>query len=144
MYGPSSVHWSTPWSPPAGTARWSLIAPGMAAKAVLKSYNQRIWSGLARMHNELLFVCSSRASPLWKTPSHRRQRPDGVYIHEALGHPCEADLVAAGVPAGKLGEKIGNEIVTVVDDPTMMGYGAYPVDDEGVNTRERCSSRTVS
>ena len=35
----------------------------------------------------------------------------------------------------KTGQKIGNELVTVVDDPTMMGgYGAYPVDDEGVNT----------
>ena len=64
----------------------------------------------------------------------------GVYIHEALGHPCEADLVAAGDSclAGKLGEKIGNDIVTVVDDPTLMGgYGAYPIDDEGVNTREK-------
>ena len=51
----------------------------------------------------------------------------GLYIHEALGHPCEADLVAAGDSCldGKLGQKIGNEIVTVVDDPTIgeaMGH----------------------
>ena len=39
---------------------------------------------------------------------------------------------------GKLGQQIGNELVTVVDDPTMMGGpGAIPVDDEGVNTREK-------
>ena len=39
---------------------------------------------------------------------------------------------------GKLGQNIGNDLVTVVDDPTLMGgYGAYPVDDEGVNTREK-------
>ena len=64
----------------------------------------------------------------------------GVYIHEALGHPCEADLVASGDSclAGKLGEKIGNDIVTVSDDPTIRGgYGAYPIDDEGVDVREK-------
>ena len=64
----------------------------------------------------------------------------GVYIHEALGHPCEADLVSSGDSclAGKLGEKIGNEMVTVSDDPTIRGgYGAYPIDDEGVNVREK-------
>ena len=33
----------------------------------------------------------------------------GVYIHEALGHPCEADLVAAGDSCleGRLGQQIG-------------------------------------
>ena len=64
----------------------------------------------------------------------------GVYIHEALGHPCEADLVAAGDSCldGKLGEKIGSDICTVVDDPTMRGgYGCYPIDDEGVDTRPK-------
>ena len=47
----------------------------------------------------------------------------GVYIHEALGHPCEADLVAAGDSCleGRLGQQIGSEICTVVDDPTSRG-----------------------
>ena len=64
----------------------------------------------------------------------------GVYIHEALGHPCEADLVAAGDSCleGRLGQKIGSDICTVVDDPTMRGgYGCYPIDDEGVDTRPK-------
>ena len=64
----------------------------------------------------------------------------GVYIHEALGHPCEADLVAAGDSCldGKLGQQIGSDICTVVDDPTMRGgYGCYPIDDEGVDTRPK-------
>ncbi|HIG03549.1 MAG TPA: TldD/PmbA family protein [Candidatus Poseidoniales archaeon] len=64
----------------------------------------------------------------------------GVYIHEALGHPCEADLVAAGDSCleGKLGEKIGSDIVSVIDDPTLKdGYGAYPIDDEGVDARTK-------
>ena len=56
-----------------------------------------------------------------------------------MGHPCEADLVAAGDSCleGRLGQKIGSDIVTVVDDPTLRGYGAYPVDDEGVDAREK-------
>lgn len=79
-------------------------------------------------------------APSGKMPLIADRDLTGVYIHEALGHPCEADLVAAGDSCldGKLGHQIGNDIVTVVDDPTMMGgYGAYPVDDEGVNTREK-------
>lgn len=64
----------------------------------------------------------------------------GVYIHEALGHPCEADLVAAGDSCldGKLGEMIGDPLVTVIDDPTWDGgHGSFPVDDEGLDTASR-------
>ena len=87
-----------------------------------------------------LRLLSAERAPSGKLPLIADRDLTGVYIHEALGHPCEADLVAAGDSCldGKLGHQIGNEIVTVVDDPTMMGgYGAYPVDDEGVNTREK-------
>ena len=64
----------------------------------------------------------------------------GVYIHEALGHPCEADLVAAGDSCldGKLGEIIGNPLVTVIDDPTWPGgHGSFPVDAEGFDSKSR-------
>ena len=87
-----------------------------------------------------LRLLTADRAPSGKLPLIADRDLTGVYIHEALGHPCEADLVAGGDSClvGKLGEQIGNEIVTVVDDPTMMGgYGAYPVDDEGVNTREK-------
>ena len=90
-----------------------------------------------------LRLLDAERSPSGKLPLIADKDLTGVYIHEALGHPCEADLVAAGDSCldGKLGQKIGNELVTVVDDPTMMvGYGAYPVDDEGVNTREKVLS----
>jgi TldD protein len=87
-----------------------------------------------------LRLLTAERAPSGKMPLIADRDLTGVYIHEALGHPCEADLVAAGDSCldGKLGQQIGNEIVTVVDDPTMMGgYGAYPVDDEGVDTREK-------
>ena len=87
-----------------------------------------------------LRLLDAERAPSGKLPLIADKDLTGVYIHEALGHPCEADLVAAGDSCldGKLGQQIGNELVTVVDDPTMMGgYGAYPVDDEGVDTREK-------
>lgn len=62
----------------------------------------------------------------------------GVFIHEALGHAAEADSVKNGesILAGKLGQKIGVEELTVVDDPTLPGkFGSYPYDDEGVPAR---------
>ncbi len=60
----------------------------------------------------------------------------GTLIHEAVGHSLEADAVLEGTsPAyvGKLGRKVANEKLTVLDDPTIPGKrGSFAVDDEGV------------
>jgi len=58
----------------------------------------------------------------------------GVFIHEALGHAAEADLILQGdsILEGKLGEKIASEGVTIIDDPTIDGFGSYSYDAEGV------------
>lgn len=57
----------------------------------------------------------------------------GVFAHEAVGHASEGDLVQEGnsVLAGRIGEKIGNELLTIVDDPTLHEFGFEPVDAEG-------------
>jgi len=58
----------------------------------------------------------------------------GTMVHEACGHGLEGDLVYRGmsVYAGKLGEVVASEKVTVIDDATMEGkYGYYGYDDEG-------------
>ncbi len=58
----------------------------------------------------------------------------GTMIHEAVGHGLEADLVQKGLSvfAGKIGEKIAAEAVTVHDDATLPGKrGSFAVDDEG-------------
>ena len=61
--------------------------------------------------------------------------------HEITGHPSEADRVLgreaawAGTTwwAGKIDEKIGSELLTVYDDPTIPGtLGYYLYDDDGV------------
>ncbi len=62
----------------------------------------------------------------------------GTMIHEAVGHGLEADLVLQGhsVYAGRLGERVASDRITVVDDPTLPGRrGSYRFDDEGTPAR---------
>jgi TldD protein len=61
----------------------------------------------------------------------------GVFSHEAVGHACEADSVVdrESILAGRLGNAIGNELVTIIDDPTADDFGHYAYDDEGVEGR---------
>jgi len=58
----------------------------------------------------------------------------GVFAHEAVGHASEGDLVNEGnsVLKGKTGQKIGNENLTIIDDPGIHEFGFDPVDAEGV------------
>lgn len=60
----------------------------------------------------------------------------GTLIHEAIGHPLEADAVQKGISPmykGAVGKVVGNEKVSVLEDPTMPGQrGFYAFDDEGV------------
>jgi TldD protein len=87
-----------------------------------------------------LRLLTAERAPSGRMPLVADRDLTGVYIHEALGHPCEADLVAAGDSCleGRLGETIGSEICTVIDDPTIRGgYGCYPIDDEGVDPRPK-------
>jgi TldD protein len=64
----------------------------------------------------------------------------GVMIHEAVGHPLEADgnRRKTSIFWDKLGQLVANPIVTITDDPTLPRYrGSLNVDDEGspaVNT----------
>jgi TldD protein len=62
----------------------------------------------------------------------------GVFVHEAVGHATEGDIILEGDSCleGKLGQKIGSELVTVKDDPSLMQNGYYSFDDEGSLAQE--------
>lgn len=64
----------------------------------------------------------------------------GLLAHEAIGHASEADGVLRGMSIlrGKLGEKIGSENVTLIDDATINGrFGTDVYDDEGVKSQRK-------
>ena len=58
----------------------------------------------------------------------------GLLLHEAFGHASEGDGVDAGasVLAGRLGEKVASEHVTIIDEGVVEGGYYHPYDDEGV------------
>ena len=60
----------------------------------------------------------------------------GVFIHEALGHASEADLILQNdsILKGKMGTQIGSALVTIIDDASMDAFGYYAYDAEGVKT----------
>lgn len=63
----------------------------------------------------------------------------GVFIHEAVGHASEADLVLQNdsVFKDKIGEVVGSEYVNVIDNPLIEGsFGYYIYDNEGVKGSE--------
>jgi TldD protein len=58
----------------------------------------------------------------------------GTIAHEAFGHGVETDmfLKERARAAGYIGQRVGSDMVTIIDDPTAPGgYGGYYVDDEG-------------
>ena len=74
----------------------------------------------------------------------------GIAAHESCGHPMEADRILGREmsQAGRsfiyqgspfwLGTRIGTDVVTIVDDPTIEhSYGYYKYDDEGIKARRR-------
>ncbi|MFQ5919804.1 MAG: TldD/PmbA family protein [Thermoplasmata archaeon] len=71
----------------------------------------------------------------------------GIASHESCGHPTEADRILGreASQAGKsfitpdsIGERVGSDVVNVVDDPTVPNTIAYyEYDDEGVRARRR-------
>lgn len=64
----------------------------------------------------------------------------GVFTHEAFGHFSEADLIEDNPSMRermRIGAQLGNEILTIIDDPTMPNQlGFYKYDDEGVRARK--------
>ncbi len=62
----------------------------------------------------------------------------GVLVHEAVGHPLEADNIARGIGAftGKMGQKVASDVFTMVDDGSIPNMrGTINWDDEGTQAK---------
>jgi TldD protein len=73
-------------------------------------------------------------APAGVMPAILSSEAGGTMVHEAVGHGLEADLAMEGLSVyeGKLGERVANSLITVLDDPTVPGRrGSFQFDDEG-------------
>ncbi|MDR1721807.1 MAG: TldD/PmbA family protein [Methanobrevibacter sp.] len=62
----------------------------------------------------------------------------GVFIHEALGHAVEADLILQNdsILKDQMNKTIGSDLINIYDDASRKdGFGYYPYDSEGVKTK---------
>ena len=62
----------------------------------------------------------------------------GMLAHEAFGHACEADGIMSGssVLEGRLGKKVADERISLIDDPTIENtFGYFSIDWEGVRAK---------
>ncbi len=83
-------------------------------------------------------LLDARSPPSGRFPIIMDSELTGVFIHEALGHASEADLILQNdsILKGKMGTQIGSPLVTIVDDASMDAFGYYAYDAEGVKTSE--------
>lgn len=82
-----------------------------------------------------LLMLSAKPAPAGQFTVVLSGEAGGTMIHEAVGHGFEADLVQKGLSVykGKLGQKVASELITVIDDGSIVGKnGHFVVDDEGV------------
>lgn len=88
-----------------------------------------------------IMMLTAKPAPAGKMPVVMAGEAGGTMVHEACGHGLEADLAQKqlSVYAGKRGQMVASEVVTVIDDATLPNrYGSYRFDDEGVAS-EKCT-----
>jgi TldD protein len=85
--------------------------------------------------NWALEKLKARPAPAGKFDALVDPKLAATLAHESFGHLSEGDAVALGISplSGKIGQKLGTEDVTIIDEglPEKGGY-ALPFDDEGV------------
>lgn len=94
----------------------------------------------AKSANLALALLTAAPPPAGKFPVIFHPSITGLLTHEAIGHNAEADHVLSGtsIIAGKIGEKIASELVTIIDDSTIPGkWGSFEYDSEGTPSSRR-------
>jgi len=82
-------------------------------------------------------LLSSKAPPSGKFRVVIHPTLCATLLHEAIGHPLEADLAMAGGGFGDhIGELVSSKLVTIYDDGHVhRGLGYFAYDDEGVECK---------
>ncbi len=83
---------------------------------------------------QALRMLQARKAPAGTMPVVISSSAGGTMVHEAVGHGLEADLASLGLSVyhKKIGQRIANDKITIVDDKTLAGKrGSFVFDDEG-------------
>lgn len=111
----------------------------IAARQDIGWYREaRVDALVDRALERTLVQFDARRAPVGEMPVVLAAGTGGVLLHEAIGHSLEADLNQDGSSAyaGRIGDKVAEAFVTVVDDARRPHEsGAINVDDEGCATR---------
>ncbi len=86
---------------------------------------------------EALLLLTAKDAPPGEMQVVLSKDESGVMIHEAVGHPLEADAnwKKTSIMWDKMGQMVANPLVTIYDDATISGLrGSLNIDDEGVET----------
>jgi len=112
----------TGYRPVAATRGFEILTDDAVAEAA---------TGAAR---QAITKLAARPAPSGDLPVVLAGGSGGILFHEACGHGLEADAILkeASVYAGKAGQKVASDLVTLVDDGTVEGeWGYLAMDDEG-------------
>ena len=83
---------------------------------------------------ESIVMLDAKDAPAGKMDVVMQNGWGGVLVHEAVGHPLEADNIAKKIGAftGKMGRKVAAPVFTMVDDGSLPNFrGTTNFDDEG-------------
>jgi len=86
---------------------------------------------------EAVILLDAVNPPTGEQPVVLKYGQSGVMIHEAVGHPLEADAnwKKQSIMWDKMGQMVSKPFVTIYDDATIPNFrGSLSVDDEGIPT----------
>lgn len=88
---------------------------------------------------QAILLLSAKQAPSGTMPVILGPAQSGILLHEAVGHPLEADFNRKGSSAysGRIGDTVASELCTIYDTGTIEhDRGAINFDDEGNTSRE--------
>lgn len=117
-----------------GDVRQTMVV-GLGGQLGLEFFDQRDPIAAVRETAEsAVLMLDARPAPAGEMTVVINNGWGGVLFHEACGHCMEADFITNGASAyaGLMGQRVGPEFLTAIDDGTIPGRrGSIRFDDEG-------------
>jgi len=109
---------------------------GDGGRTSIGVFDEKTPESLARDSARIATIkLGAREAPAGELPVVIGAGGGGVLLHEAVGHGLEADFNRKGTSlyAGRVGERVASDLVTIYDDGDLPGErGTVAVDDEGI------------